>query len=381
MRTPDVNRLATPYGGDPDSPTPGPASALGVDMPTWRQLGEDILRDLSTQPPYGIGWWAPHPGTSRRILISDHLYACTESVRTNMIESAIHWLKFLGSSDLVSDQYADIVKLVDGKLAVKYPRRESPLEELCIYTMRLHYVGCARALAGALDCMAGTIIGVLALPQPILKADFGRTRGLLKKSATAAATEGERVQASFGLELERLVNAAGPDGWLDWALAFRNMLVHRGRRIELGTCVPRTPLLYGADGQPVPRVRAVTHLPRDPGRSDVEVFLQPSKTPILEEDAEQTLDGLRKSTKSLVEGAAQQLAEVWKWRRAHPNSLCQPKAQWPDGASSESIGFSGYVPGSFPYSPSTFFGDPIILQRLRAAALDDASRLQWMAFD
>ena len=381
MRTSDIDRLTKPYNGAADTPTPGPGSALGVDIPRWGQLETRILENLSTRAPYGVAWWAPHPGTSRRILISDQLCACAQSVSSNMIESALHLLEFADWSDRHSDRFANAVGLENGELVVKAPRPESPREELSSHMMRLHIVGCVRALAGALDCMAGTIIGVLALPTSILKADFRSVRGLLEKMAAAASTEGERVQASFAVELERLISSAGPEDWLDWALDFRNMLVHRGRRIELGQYIPRTPALYGPDGRPVPRARVVNHLPRDPGRSDVEVFLEPSNTLVLTEDAEQTLGGLLKSTKSLIEGTAQELTDVWNWRRAHAKSLPQPKAQWPKGPSTEAVGFSGYAPGSFKYSPDMMMTHPVIFQRIRAAALDDESRVQWKAFD
>ncbi len=381
MRTSDKNRLAIPYDGVPDAPPPGPASALGADLPSWRQLAEMILQDLSTEPPYGVAWWTPHPGISRRILIADQLYACTESVCTNMIESAIHWLEFLDSSDRVSDRYANAIVMQDGKPTIKFPQPQSPLDEISLYTMRLHYVGCVRALAGALDCVAGAIIGVLALRSSILRADFGQVRRLLQGRAKATATEGDRIQAGFATQLERLISSVGPGGWLEWALEFRNMLVHRGRRIEIGQPVPRIPRLFGPNSMPLLRARAVTHLPRDPGLSDVEVFLEPSVTPILTEDAEQTLKGLLISTKSLIESLAQELTQAWNWRRAHPDSLPQPKEQWPHGVSARSTGFPGYAPGSFPYSPDMFFGHPIIRKRLLAAALDDASRTQWKTFD
>jgi hypothetical protein len=381
MRASDITRLATAYGGDPDAPTPGPASALEVDLPLCRQLAEMILEDLTTAPPYGIAWWAPHPGTSRRILISDQLYACTESVSANMIESALHRLEFLDSSDQLSNRFANAVTMQSGRPVIKLPRPHSPLEELSLHTMRLHYVGCVRALAGALDCMAGTIIGVLALPIRILKADFNSVRTVLKRKVSSTATDGERIQAGFAAELDRVINSAGPDSWFEWTLQFRNMLVHRGRRIELGQYVPRTPVLLGPDGKPVLRVRVVTHLPRDPGLSDVEVFLEPSNTPILTEDAEQTLEGLIESTKSLIEGTARALTNVWNWRRAHPRELRQPPEQWRQGVSMHSIGFPGYAPGSFPYSPNMLSSHPVILKRLLAAALDDSSRHQWKAFD
>jgi hypothetical protein len=189
------------------------------------------------------------------------------------------------------------------------------------------------------------------------------------------------VQAGFATKLEAWIASNGAEGWLDWALAFRNMLVHRGRRIEIGQFVPRLPMLYGPDGKPVPRVRVVTQLPRDPGRSDVEVFLQPTNSPVLTEDAEQTLGALLKSTTALVEAVAGELLDFWKWRKANPAKLSQPTAQWPDGVSAETSSFAGYAAGSFQYSPSLMTTHPVVVQRMRAAALDDKARPQWKAFD
>lgn len=381
MRASDIARLSEPYKTATDTPSPGPSPALGVDTPTWEQLARMIFADLTTRPPYGIGWWAPHPGTSRRILISDQLYACTESVSTNMIEAALHRLEFVDSADRHGDRFVNAVRFENGRPSFNPPRPLNPLEDLSIQMVRLHVAGVVRALAGALDCMAGTIIGVLALPKSILKADFGQVRGVLKKKAAGKSTDGEIVLASFAEEFERLIGTAGPAEWLDWELAFRNMLVHRGRRIDVGQYVPRAPALLGPGGQPILRVRVVNHLPRDPGRSDVEVFLEPSRTLILTEDADQTLDGLLRSTKTLIEGAAKELIKVWNWRREHPDSLPQPTEQWPNGASTDSIGFCGYAPGSFEYGPDMMLTHPVVAQRISAAALHDDARPQWRTFD
>jgi hypothetical protein len=381
MRMADLHRLSEPYTGDVSLPVPEPTLPLGVEIPTWEHLERTILEDLSTEVPYGVAWWAPHPGTSRRILISDQLYACTRSVLDNMIESALHLLEFLDWSERESDRLANVVRIENGKLVLRMPRPQNPLETLGNQMVRLHVAGAVRALAGALDCMAGTIIGFLALPKPILRADFRVVRSFLKNMAATASSEGERVQADFGVKFEDLISSVGPEGWLDWALAFRNMLVHRGRRIELGQYVRRTPTVYGPDGQPVLRARRVTHLPRDPGRSDVEVFLEASSSPLLTEGDDQTLHGLLESMKSLVERTAQELGEVWKWRREHPESLPQPIQQWPKGASTRSIGFLGYAPGSFEYSPGMMISHPVVFHRMRAAALLDESRPRWKTFD
>jgi len=385
MRSSDIIRLSQPYGGDPDVPTPGPATALDVAMPTLDELLAVILADLSTDLPYGIGWWAPHPGTARRILISDQLYSCTESVSTNMIEAALHLLELGDYTDRHSDRMANCLTIKNGRLSVKAPRPSNPLEELGIQILRMHVVGVARALAGALDCLAGTIIGVVALPHPILKADFDRVRRHFRKLTANVGSDGERVQAAFADKLEQLINLAGPPGWLDWELEFRNMLVHRGRRIELGQFIPREPMLFGPSGEPIPRIRVVTHLPRDPGCSDVEVLLESSKvsvlTSVLTEDADQTLRGLFESTKLLIEDIAHALLEVWNWRRTHPSSLTQPREQWPGGLSAKSTGFPGYAPGSYQYTPNLGMTHPVIARRMTAAALYDKSRSQWETFD
>jgi hypothetical protein len=178
-----------------------------------------------------------------------------------------------------------------------------------------------------------------------------------------------------------LINSSGPDGWLDWTLAFRNMLIHRGRRIDIGQFVPRPEVILGPDGKRVPRARVVTQLPKDPDRSDIEVLREPSIPPVLTEDSETTLKGLIETTRRLTDEVGKELLAIWKWRRANPTKLVQPLRQWPKGLSTKSIGFDGYKPGAFPFKPSQFMSHPVMLRRLRSAALDDSQRVQWQEFD
>jgi hypothetical protein len=244
--------------------------------------------------------------------------------------------------------------------------------------MRIHQAGIIRALASTLDCLAGVIIGVVALPQSILTAGFTKTRQTLRMidGSTSAAAN---TQAKFAVSLEAAIAAAGPQGWLDWTLDFRNMLVHRGRRLEFGQYVPTEPMLYGPDGNPL--ARRVAHLPRDPDRSDIEVFLDTPWNLVLHEDGQRTLQGLVKSTADLVEIVAMDLLEVWRWRRAHATDLRQPADQWPKGASTKSTLFTGYAPGSIRVNPDKGSIHPVNVRRLRVAALDDSARPQWTTFD
>lgn len=268
----------------------------------------------------------------------------------------------------------------NGWPTITVPRPRCPLDQLGHELIRIHYAGIIRALASALDCLAGVIIGVTALPTNILRADFGKVRTVLSK-ISEAANDSERMQIRFGARLEASIAASGPPGWLAWTLDLRNMLVHRGRRLEYGQVVPLTPALYGADGKPVLRARRAAHLPRDPGRSDVEVFLDAPWTFVLTEGSDRTLQGLIHSTKALLEAAAKDLLEFWTWRRNHPAILRQPLSQWPQGRSTHSTGFNGYAPGTLEVVPGEAIMHPIAARRIRSAALDDAARPQWATFD
>lgn len=380
MRASDRARLSKAYPENADPSDSAATAALGVNLPRWAALEAEIFADLTEGPPYGIAWWAPGPGASRRILIADQLYCCVTSVPCNMTEAALHWLEHLEASERDSDRFVDAVKIENGRPMIDPPRARNPLDQLSPAFIRIHQAGLIRALASALDCLAGAIIGVAALPQSILKADFGGARSRLGK-ASGRADDGTKMQAQFAARLTANIAAAGPDGWLDWTLDLRNMLVHRGRRLELGQFVPRTPTLYGADAQPVLRARRAAHLPRDPGRSDIEVFLDTPWTLALSEEDGRTLQGLIASTEALLETTAQDLLELWVWRRANPKALIQPKAQWQNGRSTRSTGFDGYAPGRLQLAPGMGMTHPVVARRFRAAALDDPARPQWAGFD
>ena len=271
MRTEDRRRLERPY----EAQEPGEralADALGVPTPHLNHLSDAILADFVVNYPYGIGWWAPHPGTSRRILISDQLHACVTGAATNLVEAALHQLEYRDYEEQESDHLANVLRIDGGELRVHMPRNTNAAQDATNRMADLHTVGVARAISAALDCLGGAIVAVLALPTSILVSDLDRARQTLTR-LLADNTEGRRRQLDAGTRLEAFIEGAGPQGWLPWVLAFRNMLVHRGRRLVVSQFVPRLPVLHGPDGRPIPRVNIVRQLPRDAGRSDIEVFL------------------------------------------------------------------------------------------------------------
>jgi hypothetical protein len=243
----------------------------------------------------------------------------------------------------------------------------------------LHVAGVFRAVGSALDCLAGTIIGVAALPLPILTADFDRTRRWL-------AERGHRHPEWRRLaeHLDAVIDQAGPSGWLKWAVDMRNMLVHRGRRLTMvAPYMTDYPTLIVPASVIADRTEVAHLLPRDPGRSEVEVLRDTQTTTglMLSEDGAKTLLRLVESTISVVEETSTHLVGLWQCRRADPALLEQPITQWQEITPSRSPGFAGYNPGSAGIIDSgQLHVNPQLGQRMRASALLNDRRHLWAAW-
>jgi hypothetical protein len=385
MRTEDLNQLEEPYRSSGLQPEQRLAQALGLVLPSVADLFKAIDADRDVQI-YGIGWWAPHPGTSRRILISDHLIQCVASIPKNLTEAKLHLLE---SSDYWQREsnFLSNGAGVDRRGKVILPPRLKPADDLPHAMASLHVAGFFRAILAALDCLGTAIIGTLGLPTSIIKGDLAVARSLLARTKNGSSCLGASVQADFSATLDGLVADAGPDGWLEWTMAFRHMLVHRARRLEFSQLRPH-PTIFGPDGNPIIRVESIHHLSRDPQLSDIEALLnrQPRDL-VLNERAERTLMGVLSSIVKLVDGTARHLLGVWEKRRANPALILQPREQWPNVPSSPLSAFLGYAPPSVSVDPTanvdpkTFITAPDTWKRLLSSAVDDDQRGKWQHFD
>jgi hypothetical protein len=243
----------------------------------------------------------------------------------------------------------------------------------------LHAVGVVRAVAGALDCIGASVVGVSGVRTSLLYADLGRARSALR--AVGGASPGERVQMEFRERLEAAIGGAGRPGWLAWVTDLRNTFIHRARRLQMVELRPTPSGIIGADGLEVISTDAIHQLPRDPGRSDVEMFLEAATPPVLEESAEMTLTSVIESVLQLTRDVGELLVALWQTRRRDPPLISQPREQWPDGPSVATTGFAGYAPGSMPYNPRQLRTDEVMVRRLNAASLGDAARGAWTRFD
>jgi len=335
----------------------------GVFVPELGQLSSMIHGDLDERAS-GILWWREHVDAQRSVLISDHLVCAVDAIQTNLAEGSLHLSEAENYWTGVDRKHARIIE-ADGRRT--WPQASNVAELLPEKLAVLHTAGFFRAVGSVIDCLAAASIGVAAVSDNLLRADFERLRRWLNReikptTSRHAIHDGLRVCVDDG------IGAAGPVGWLRWASDYRNMFVHRGRRTEL-VKVELEARILDAQGRYIPKANSVRLLLRDPAASEIQGLTEFRKTQLtLTEPAERTMRALLESTKYLTQTIARHLCGVWSRRRSEPDLLKQPLEQWPE-LDSASVGFEGYEPGTTNLAATHIVGHPSLGQRIRAAGL------------
>lgn len=373
MRKQDINNLSLPYADSNQIEFDRRFdSAIGADVPSAGVLVKEIFSDFDANS-FGIWWWNSLP-TKERILISDYLYQCASDIETNLVEAKLHYLEWLDARERSNEKIADaILRDSSGNIKIKMPPSKSPLDDLSQKLEKMHICGFFRAIGSSLDCLGASIIGVLALPVSLRRSDIGKAEKALSK-VSKPANQGSQLQQDFRDFFENVKKSSGTEDWLEWADQYRNMFVHRGRRITSYQISPRKNPLYDSIGRWIPRAESNIHLAKYPDRSDIEAFIK-GKDINLDEDAEITLVGIFNSCRNLNETICERLVSIWKKRRSNPQSLEQPQNQWDDKI--RNCKFVGY--DSNAESPNADLGlvNPILSHRMLSASVDDAHRNLW----
>lgn len=360
----------------------------GVYVAAAHDLMNEIANDLDPSR-FGIGWWAPHPDDKRRIFISDYLLQCATSVSNNTVEAALHLSSAHHAHAAASEQMAHAVVLrrvgpEDYAGDVKLPKPVTLVDMLPAKLADLHVGGFFRAVGSTLDTVAAVAIAVGAFERSIVRADFRQFVDYLNKTSFTTPARGY-LQQRIKDTITDVVRKAGPAGWLDWTLRFRNMLVHRGRRTQFYNIAREPgPFLYSPDGTPMPRARLVMHLARDPQNSDLQAFFGGNAVPsrptnVLEEDGIRALRSTLDAVMFVVKELSVLLLGVWRERRATPELLTQPCGQWPHLAIHPDI-FGGFEPNTSPVAPAAMLASRLNVRRLKAAAVDTPNRPRWKTF-
>jgi hypothetical protein len=351
------------------------ARRLGLTLTNVLGLERDVLDQLSPEE-HGIPWWSPPLDTARRVLVADQLYLGVAAIGENLVEAELSRLAVEDAWEQMRERFRAAIRA--GARGITMPTVRAPSDDLPNVREKLATAGVFRALGSVLDCLAAGLIGVCALPLPILRADLGRVR---QYRASPAAQGLHFCQQEVLARFEDHVTRVGPDGWLQWTLDMRNTLVHRGRRTELMLPGEIAPQLFVPPSAGADKVRLEALLPREPGRSEVEALrdAQGSTDMMLSEHAGETLTGVVASTAGLVEAVAQDLADLWADRVSGALVLEQPVAQWPSLTPASATNFLGYAPGSVQggRTATTMAVNPQLGRRFAAAAIMDQTRNLW----
>ena len=381
MKEEDLTPLRTPFGaGDERRLEDRLPDALGIRVPSVRTLVSELYGDLDPVRG-GFGWWDPHPGKARRILISDCVVATAQSIEQNLVEAVLHRLELEDYERQHEHLLERGVQFDDaGTPSIVRQWRHCPADYLPPAFSDLHIAGLVRALISAIDCASVVVVGVLGLSIPILFADWLKVRVHLTKLASGTPS-GSRVQRESAQVLLRLEQESGPPGWLRWFTDLRNMYVHRGRRLSQMRLSSTMSYLYTADRSRPRSLRAIPLLPRHPGLSEVEAMLHTRRPLVLDEDGRKILEAGIAATTTFTETVTARCLELWRERRLNPQLVVQPKAQWPKDPrdpEEEFVGFSPVIDMARPEAMETSLG---LGTRMKAAHLFDHQRNAWKDFD
>lgn len=331
--------------------------AAALPLPETQQLAEDLTRELDPQH-LGIPW-LEGLDTARRILLSDYATSAANTTVTNLFHSALHLLELREVSKAASDRVR-----YDPTLRPIPPGRPTLRGQLDDELAEMHIAGFLRGVGSALDCHAVPFAMLFALPCDVRhRFTFGAMRNSLRDS---------EPHRDLHNRFERWVADSGVPGWLDWTIDMRNAVVHAPRRLSLAL------LRSFIEGPP----RLARLLPRTPKLTDVEVFrdTRTHTESYLQEDAVQTLEGVRASAVALLEQMSAAMREELTLRRDNPSP--QPPSQWRKVEPPVRPDFRGYAPGSVQLPRgAAIMAHPVMTHRMSASSTqNDRQRRRWRSF-
>jgi hypothetical protein len=371
MRDEDVKRLSEPYTNLRMDNDRRFHSALGADVPSAGKLIREIFGDLS-ETSIGISWWSSTP-VHERALIGDYLFQCASAIEVNLPGAKLHYLEFLDAREKHDKRIADAVSIgPDGEPFFKHPIAQSAMDDLINKLEGMHVCGFFQAIGSTFDCLGAVIIGVLGLDTRFRISDIGKAERALAK-LTVTGTPGNKLQMDFKDFFDSVKASSGLPGWLEWADRYRNMFIHRGRRITYNLVTPRPSLVLDKDGRRGIITASTMHLARQPDKSDAEAMIQ--RNVAINEDADTTLSGIFQSCRDMLEAICERLIEIWQARRADPSLITQPASQWE--ANIKITSFNGYDPSAPPLSYDSIFNSHVLLHRFLSAGAEDRKRSIW----
>lgn len=330
-------------------------------------LKETLSVDLATG---GFTWWQNYLDRKRVVLASDYLLASCSQVAHHFAHTA--WQNRVFNEAWFPERQWLRRQLKTGDIQAMQMRTEADEERLV--KIEASVTSFFQAFGSMLDCLAALTIGITGIGVDLVRADWGTlltARGGKGNLLLPEGTSGRSVQS---VALDRVLKAAeaGPAGWLSWALAMRNLLLHRAGRLEIR---------HFYRPKRASELEYVLLLPRDPQLTEIEALLLGLgvRSLVLQEHAGDVMAGLITRLNGLLTETCGALTDVWTARRADPALISQPEKQWKEmfpekRPLSSFAGFSVQVP--VPEGEMRVSAE--LGERLIAAKVMDGERDFWV---
>jgi hypothetical protein len=307
--------------------------------PALEELAAQVLGDLDPQQ-LGLPWLCPDLAT--RILLSDYLVDALATARQALREAELALDQFTAAVTEAERRTRRQLRKTSGADPVPPP---STARELELIRRDSSITNFFRAAGSVMDNMAAAtaVIGGIDI-EVVERLTWPKLEGEMRAANQRGSLSPE--QSTLLAANEASVTVAGPDGWLPWTLAMRNMLVHRPRRlwlVHLRTRRDARGRIIGA--------RLELLLPLDPASTDVEVMRGHNdiESAVILEPAENAMFGVLSShrhDKKYVHQLVGALQQPGRRPAAH-HPADQPMAHQSDPSRENSL-LSGLQPGCNP---------------------------------
>jgi hypothetical protein len=337
--------------------------------PALEELAAQVLGDLDPQQ-LGLPWLCPDLAT--RILLSDYLVDALATARQALREAELALDQFTAAVTEAERRTRRQLRKTSGADPVPPP---STARELELIRRDSSITNFFRAAGSVMDNMAAAtaVIGGIDI-EVVERLTWPKLEGEMRAANQRGSLSPE--QSTLLAANEASVTVAGPDGWLPWTLAMRNMLVHRPRRlwlVHLRTRRDARGRIIGA--------RLELLLPLDPASTDVEGMRGHNdiESAVILEPAENAMFGVLSSLTDTTKNMSINLSALYSNRAADPLLIIQPISQWRTNLIPpvKTPFFRGYNPGATPLDVTSLLTGPDMQTRLAASAVFDSRNTDW----
>jgi len=194
------------------SPTERLLRSQGIDLQQVRGLGDLVLGDLDPAVG-GVGWWAGGVPVQFSILVGDFLQQSVAAIPDGLLRAyiALDDLETLWTEE--EGRWRESIRIHGGSTHYPFPVR--PSDETGHSRQDFLLQSVFDSFGRILDHVAALLIAVFDLRRHLRRADWAALR---------------KTWSAETLDLEGMLDSAGPAGWLTWTLDYRNMLAHRPRQ-------------------------------------------------------------------------------------------------------------------------------------------------------